>query len=219
VVALASGFAITGACMAAARQPFFANKIQMLSIIILTLTETPVFFALIIALFMKNNFTSAMALAEGIKLLCVGLLFGAVSVGPSVGQMIFAKDACLATGINRQAYPKIFTFSVLTEAFIETPVLFAFVLAIFMMLKNFILSPMIATSVFFSTALVVSLGALGVGIGIGLVASNSVKKIAANPEGYTQILQTSILSSIFIETSSIFCFFVALLMLIKAVSL
>lgn len=215
-VALASGFTIRGTCKAVARQPFFVNKIQMLAMIILTLTETPVFFALIIALFMRNNLTALLTLPQSIKMLGVGFLMGLVAVGPCIGQILFAEQSCFAVGVNRKAYNKLFTFSVLTEALIETPILLAFVLAIFILIKDFALSSLLSCAVFLSSSLVASIGALGAGFGLGYIGGHSAQKIASNPEQYPAILQTSILSSIFVETTNIFCFFVAVLILINA---
>ena len=61
---------------------------------------------------------------------------GLGSLGPAIGQALFARQACRAVGLSRAAYGKVFTLSMLTEALIETPVLFAFVVSIAMVLKT-----------------------------------------------------------------------------------
>lgn len=215
-VGLASGFAVRGACQAVARQPLFAGKIQLLTITLQTLIETPVFFSFVIAIIIKTQLSESLLMSDGMRIMAAGIATGVGAIGPSIGQLIFSERACFAPGINRQAYVKIFAFCVLTEALIETPVLFSFVVSIFMLFKKIALAPEIALLVFLSIALVISLGTAGTAIGIGLVGSKGVTQVAMEPDSYPQILKTSLICQILIETGSLFAFVTALSMLIKA---
>lgn len=215
-VGIASGAAVNGACKAVARQPLFANKIQMFTVIIQTLIETPVFFSFVIALIIKTKLTESLLLCDGIRIMAAGLATGLGSIGPSIGQMLFTQKGCFAPGINRQAYAKIFAFCILTEAFIETPVLFSFVISIFMLFKQIVLCPTSSMMIFLSTAFVISIGTAGTAIGIGIVGRKGVEQIAIEQNNYPQILKTSLICQILIETGSLFAFVIALSMLIKA---
>jgi F0F1-type ATP synthase membrane subunit c/vacuolar-type H+-ATPase subunit K len=216
VVGFASAFALHGACSAVARQPFFVSKIQMLTMVVQTLIETPVFFAFIIALLIKIKLVVGLDLVDGMRLLASGATIGLASIGPSVGQLLFTQQCCFAPGINRHAYNKIFTFAVMTEAFIETPILFAFVLSILLLFKKVVLSTIFAAGLFVAMVAGISLGTAGTGLGIGYLAAKSVREIAHDPDNYQALLKLSVLCQIFIETSAIFAFVVVLLLLFRA---
>ena len=218
-VGFASSFALNGACKAVARSPFFVGKIQMLTMVVQTLIETPVFFAFIIALLIKIRLDASLSLIDGIRLLAAGATIGLAAVGPTIGQLLFSQKACLAAGINRHAFNKIFTFTVMTEAFIETPILFAFVLAILLLLKKITLSLLLAIGLFVAMVFGISLGTAGTGAGIGFLAAKSVQEIAHDPDNYHPIMRLSVMSQILIETSAIFAFIIALLMFFRAISI
>ncbi len=214
-VGLASGFAVQGACRAVSRQPLFANKIQTMTIVMQTLIETPVFFSFVIALIIKTKLEPYMTITDGIKIMLAGCTTGMGSIGPSIGQLIFSNKSCFAPGMNKQSYLKIFAYSVLTEALIETPILFSFVVAIFIMFKKIIATWTIALATLSSVTFVISFGAMGTAIGIGMVGSKSAIEIAINPNNYPQILKTSLICQILIETANLFGFVTALTMLAK----
>ncbi len=218
-VGLAGGFAVHGGSKAAARQPIFVNKIQMLTAGIQTLMETPIVFSFIVAFTIQMKLTETMSLASGFRMLAAGLTIGFGSIGPSIGQLIFSKDCCYAPGINRKNYSKILLFSVLTEAFIETPILFSFIVSIFLLFKKIILAQALVIPILLSVAFVMSLGTIGASIGIGIVGSNAVMQIASESNNYPQILKTSLICQVLIETACLFSFVIALSMVIKATTL
>lgn len=218
-VGVAGGSAVYGGCKAVARQPIFVNKIQMLTAGIQTLMETPVLFSFIIALIIKTKLSSSLLLSDGIRMLAAGLTIGCGSVGPSIGQLIFSKEGCYAPGVNRQNYSKIFLFCVLTEAFIETPILFAFIISVFLLFKKIMIAQSLIIPILLSIAFVMSLGTAGTSIGIGIVGKNAVMQVATDSNNYPQILKTSLICQVLIETACLFSFVIALSMVIKATTL
>src|SRR5437870_5245177 len=82
---------------------------------------------IIIALFIQGQSVFVETMRDSLRLISSGLAIGLGSVGPAIGLAIFAKAACAGIGINRKAYAKILPFTFISEAIIETPVIFAFV--------------------------------------------------------------------------------------------
>jgi F0F1-type ATP synthase membrane subunit c/vacuolar-type H+-ATPase subunit K len=211
MVGVASAFALGAASTAVARQPASLTKIQMLSFIVQTLIETPVFLTLVVAMLIKHKLSVELTLVDGIRFLAAGLIMGCASIGPSIGQMLFTSKCCLAPGLNRQAYNKIFTFTILTEAFLETPLLLALVAVILILLRTMVLSTISSIGLFLGALFGLCISAIGVGVGSGFLAGKGIMQIAENPDNYSSILGFNIICQILIETAIIFSFVVVLL--------
>lgn len=63
-----------------------------------------------------------------------------------------------------------------------------------------------------ATALAIGLGAIGPGIGIGIVAGKAVEAIGRNPEAESQIRNTMILGIAFAEAVAIYALVIALIL-------
>ncbi|MCS7093429.1 MAG: ATP synthase F0 subunit C [Patescibacteria group bacterium] len=62
-----------------------------------------------------------------------------------------------------------------------------------------------------ATALAIGLGALGPGIGIGLIGSKAVEAIGRNPEAASQVTTNMILAIAFAEAVAIYALVIALI--------
>lgn len=215
-VSLAIGKMLREATQSVARQPLMARKIQMFMGVLISLAETPVFFSLIIWLFIKNHITPGLTTVEGIKLCAAGLTMGLGSIGPSIGQALFTSKACIAIGLGREAYNKMLSLSMLTVALIETSALFAFVVTMFMILRK--ASPLLSvgmSAAFFASALAMGGGAFGASTSIGRVGGQAVVQTALRPDESGSLFSTALVSEVMIETHGLFAFVVALFILIK----
>ncbi len=70
----------------------------------------------------------------------------------------------------------------------------------------------------FAAALAIGLGALGPGLGIGILASQAMAAIGRNPEAEPSIRTNMILSIVFAEAIAIYAVVVALLILFVPVA-
>ncbi|MCK4499087.1 ATP synthase F0 subunit C [Candidatus Babeliales bacterium] len=216
LVAFSIGAAVKASCISVSRQPFHIHSIRIFMFVLMTLIETPVFFAFLIWLFIRTKVDDIQTLGEGIKLCAAGVAMAVGSIGPSIGQKIFVRKACLAVGCNKEAYGGLFTLSMITEAMIETPVLLTFIVSSLMIVRD--VSPIIVDSnaiVFFAVACAMGLGTLGASIGIGIIGSKATRNVALNSEAYGSILGTTFIAQAFAETSSLFAFLIALLIVLK----
>jgi F-type H+-transporting ATPase subunit c len=215
VLGVAAALPAQAACMAVARQPFFSQKIQMVMLLTQSLMQTPLLFAFIISFFIKEQIPHVTSLAESVRLIAAGLCIGLGSVGPTIGLARFARQACESLGINRYAYNEILSFTLVSEAIIESPIIFSLVMS-FALLGTKPSAMALATGgiPFIAAAIVMGLGTFGVGIGSGNTATKACKHLALNPESYTQLSRTSLMAQVLIETCSIYAFLIALFILL-----
>ena len=216
VVGFSSSMAVKEACQAIYRQPLFAQKITTFMLITQSIIEAPVIFAFIIFLIVKNFVGEAISLELGLKLLSGSLVIALGCVGPTIGQGLFVKSACNAIGLNKCAYTKIFPFSLFSQAIIETPVIFSFIIS-FVLIFSSTSSSSAFTSAITSlgAALSMGVGAIGVGISTGRVASRACHSIAEYPQNYNVILRNTLLTQAIIESSAIYALIVALFILFR----
>jgi len=217
-VSLASSFAVKSACISITRQPFAAQKILTLMLVLQSLIEAALIFAFIIVLFIRASLTDSLNIYEGFKLLSAGAAIGLGCIGPLIGQAIFVNKACMAIGLNKDAYHKILPYSLLSEAAIETPLIFSLLVAFLILYM-----PLSSSNYFLSAAscliaaITISLGALGGAIASGKVSSKGCVQVALQPEAYPSLIRSTLLAQAFVESTVIYSLIVALFLIIKKI--
>ena len=216
-VSIASAFAVRAACKSMARQPFFTQKIVTIMLLSQSIIGAPAIFAFIIALLIKIQIGPAITIAQGIKLMAAGFTIGVGSIGPSIGQAIFSRASCEAVGLNRDAFSKLLTFSLLSQAVVQTPMIFCLVIAMTIIFKPVaaVATPFLAAVAFFSPAFAISVGSLGTAVAIGYAASKSCKYVALDTKNYPLFVRTSLLAQAIIESAAIYALIVALILMTK----
>ncbi len=215
-ISVASSFVVRAATFAISRQPFFAKKIITLMLLSQSIIEAAVVFTFIVALIVKFSIFQAMTIIDGMRYFAATLAVGLGSIGPSIGQGLFANAACNSVGLNKKAYDKIFPFSLISQSIIETPMIFALLISLiilYMPLKTEIMYQGIVTIV---AAFTIGLGALGAGTGMGLATSKSCYQIAYEPANYGVISRTTLLVVAFIESMVIYALIVSMLLIMRA---
>lgn len=215
ILGIASCYPAREACMAVARQPFFAQNIIRFMLIILSLIQTPIIFGMIVALLINSQMAEIQTLRESFRLIASGIAIGLGSVGPAIGLASFAKVACRSVGLNRAAYNKLLTFSFISQAIVETPIIFSFVIAITLL---FIVQPLPEENLLNGIALLAAgicagIGTLGTGISSGLTAAQACREIGINPSSYGILSRTSLLAQGLIETCAIYAVLTSLLLI------
>ncbi|HBS48262.1 TPA: hypothetical protein DEO28_04220 [Candidatus Dependentiae bacterium] len=215
VVGFSSSMAVKEACKSIFRQPNFAQKITTFMLITQSIIEAPVIFAFIIFLIIKTFVVNPISLYQGMHLFAAALVIAFGCVGPTIGQGIFVKSACHSIGLNKSAYSKIFPFTLFSQAIIETPVIFSFIVSFLLIYSKS--SSLLFTSVVSSLAAAIAMGfgAIGVGISTGYVASKACKMIAENPDNYNLILRNTLMTQAIIESSAIYSLVIALFVMWK----
>lgn len=212
-VGIVSAWPAMNACAAIARQPFFSQSIFNMMIITLSLIQTPIIFSVIIAWIISLQAPLVTSQTDSIRLLASGFVMGFGSIGPVIGTARFAGEVIKSIGFNRTAYTKLITFTFISEAIIETPVLFSFIVALLLLL-----SPVQATDsparqfVIAAAALCTGIGTLVPSIMSGRVASAACRQIAHNPNNYPLLVKASMFCQILLDTLVIYAAFISLIM-------
>jgi len=215
VIGITSSFPAQEACMAAARQPFFTQKILSIMLLTQSLMQTPIIFAFIVALFIKGQMIEVTTLADSFRLIASGLCIGLASIGPALGLSKFSQTACKSVGVNRDAYSQLLSFTLVSEALIESPLIFALLISLMLtQVRSSGISPMIDICVFLGAAFCMGCGTLGTSIASGRVAAKACSQIALNPQNYAALARTSMVGQVLIETCSIYTLVIALSLLI-----
>jgi len=210
-IGLVSAMPARSACLAIARQPFFGNKILRFMLITQSMIQTPVIFSFIIAMLIKNFAAGATCIEQSLQLIASGLAIGLGSIGPAMGLGYFGKITCESIGINRKAYGKIFTFTLISAAIIETPIIFALLVSMLIILSG---SPnLIKAIALVSSAFCIGIGTFGPGLSSGKTAGVACKQIAYDPDNYSSMSKLSILAQSITGTAAIYALIVSLLLI------
>jgi len=207
-IGIVSAWPAQSSCLAIARQPFIGKKIFRFMLITQSLIQTPVIFSFIIAMFIKNQSISVNTAAETLRLIASGLCIGLGSIGPAIGQANFARAACSSIGVNKKSYNKIFPFTLISEAIIETPIIFALVVSLILIGSK--ASTLLQGIAMISAAFCIGIGTIGPGIGSGKTSAQACKQIAKNPEIYSTISKVSMFGQGMIDTAAIYALMISL---------
>lgn len=210
-IGLASSMPAYEALGAIARQPFLARKLSNFMLLSQSLIQTPLIFGFIVALIIRTKIPHVTNAAQALALIGSGLAIGIGCVGPALGGGLFTKTACQSAGINRHAYPKLFTFTFISQAIIETPVIFASIISFFLTTKALSLpdNPLLGFC-YLAFALTIGFGTFGAGISSGRSAAAAAHQIAYNPQAYNLLARSSMMAQGLIDTCAVYAFIIAL---------
>lgn len=206
VLGIVSAQPAQAACMAVARQPFFSQKIVRFMLITLSLIQTPIIFGLVVAMIIQNQASSVIFVRDTLRLIGAGIAIGLGSVGPAIGLAAFAKTACEGLGVNRKAYNEIFSFTLISQAIVETPVIFSMVIAIILLfvVPTIEVENTLQGITLLAAGMCTGIGTIGPGISSGKTSAMACKQIALKPETHSLLSRTSMLAQGLIETSAIY---------------
>lgn len=212
VVCIASSFTVKAAVQAISRQPFFAQKILTLMLISQSIIEAIAFFAFVVAVLIKARIVDTMTLQESIRCLAAGIAIMIGCVGPAIGQALFTSSVCSSVGQNKDAYDKIFSFTIFGVAIIEAAMVFCLLFSLLVLFAPLPIeySPMLLAR-FLIGAVTMGLGSLATAIALGKVLATSCTALANEPESYGNLLRTTLITTVFIESIIIYALIVALL--------
>lgn len=216
-VTVAGSMALRSSCESIARQPFFAQKILTLMLVAMSIIEAPVIFSFIVGLVIRNRLTENLILGDGLKFLAAAICMGLGCISPSSGQANFANGFCKDAGLNKDAFGRLFTFSIISQAVIETVLIFSLltsILMIYMPLPQNA-NPIDYAIKFFAAALTITIGCAGTAIAESNVATISCHEIALEPNKYSVLFRTSILAYAFIESTAIYALIITLSLIVK----
>jgi len=157
------------------------------------------------------------SLPESIRLIASGLAIGLGGIGPSIGLALFAQQACQSVGINPHAYAQLFSFTLISQTVIETPIIFSFVVSLALLFVGSIpgsdAMAFLQALIYIAAALSIGLGTYGVGISSGKTAATACHQIALRPDMYDVISRVSLLAQGLIETGVIYAILISFILI------
>lgn len=214
VVGYVSGKPAQKALMSVARQPYFTSKIINIMLITVSILQTPIIFGFLVAFLINAQAMTVTTVGHGFALLAAGICLGVGSIGPAVGQSIYAQQACESIGTNTESYRGMLTFSLISQAMIESPIVFALLIALMIITYVNAETTTLRVIAMVVSGLCVAFTNIAPGISSGRVAASTGKQITANLSAYAILLRTSLLVQCLIETFVIYGLIIALILLI-----
>ncbi|MBN2267264.1 MAG: hypothetical protein JW725_02885 [Candidatus Babeliaceae bacterium] len=214
-----SAYPIQAALKSASRQPLISNKIFNLLLLSISMAQTPVIFGLVTGWLLIQQAGEFTGMANGLRLLASGLALGLGSIGPSAGLAIFGKQACDGVGKNREAYDHILSFTFISQAIIETPILLSLVVAMLLLFFGILPpeAPLTDGFVCIAAALAGGFTTFGVGLSSGRTARAACKGFVENLEQYPMISRTSLLAQTLIDTNAVYGLIVAIMLIMQTI--
>ncbi len=215
VLGFVSSFPARAACLAVARQPFFSQQIIRFLMISLSLLQTPIIFGLIVALFIQGQIADVNTWRDSLRLLSAGLCIGIGSIGPAIGISLFSQSACRGMGYNRKAYNQLFSFTLISQAIIETPIIFSLIISVALL---FIVQSLPGENLLdgiclLAAGLCTGVGTIGSGISSGMTAMAASNQIARNPQHSSLFSRISMFAQGLIEAAAIYAVLISFLLI------
>lgn len=213
VVGIGGAGAVTEAMQATARQPFFAPKIFNLMLLTQSVIQTPIIFSFFISFVIYAQLGVVHDISQAVRMMAGGLCMGIGSIGPSWGLARFARAALKALGINREIYAKLVPFSFISQAIIETPLIFALLTSMIILLVPGHASEFLTMMAAIGSALVTGIGTLSPGLSSGAVAAAACNQMALFPQEISLLSRISVLVQGLIDTAAIYALLIAIIIL------
>ncbi|MGE4170080.1 MAG: ATP synthase F0 subunit C [Candidatus Margulisiibacteriota bacterium] len=209
--ALGEGYICSRALEGLKRQPAAGAKVTRTMLIGQAITETPVIFAMVIALLLIFSSHDG-GIDRAVSLLAAGLAMGIGAIGPGLAIGLPASIAC--EGISRQPdnTDRLSMNMLVGQAIAETGSIFAFTTALMCITipTSGSFSEMVAR---LSAALCIGFGILGPAIGVGTVALKANKTIGKYPRHADALTRTMLIGQAVTETMGIYAMVVALVLI------
>lgn len=213
---LGCGWPAKAACEATARNPRQASRISQIMIISQAMTQSPSILATVVSLlllFVGAGRGESMWGVAGISLGC-GLAMGFGGLGPGIGSGLAGRGAVLGAGAWPHSYAVTLRSMLLGQAMVQTPSIFAILVALIMLVNMPESKPgIIEFAKAFGAGLAVGVGGLGPGIGAGFAGDTGGAAVAKNPRISGVVMRTLLIGLAVAQSTAIYALIIALLIL------
>ena len=214
--AIGEGFTAAIANEAIGRNPKLSGDIFKSMLVGQAIAESASIFALVIAMmllftnFPQNAMTPFVLISAG---LCMGL--GAI--GSGVGSGFPSGAACRGMERQPKMSGRLTTNMLIGSAVCQTPAIFALVVAFILLFTDFSMHPFSPTwAAILGAGISSGFGAIGSGLGGGLVAEASCNGISRQPETATPVTNVMLLGQAVTQTTAIYALLVSFILMFKS---
>lgn len=209
--AVGEGFIAMKSVEALGRQPKASGKLLRTMLIGQAVTETAAIFALVISLVLIFQNADG-HFVKGFTLLAAGIAIGFGTIGSGLGAGLPGGAACEGIGKNPENSDVLSLHMLISQAVTQTATIFSLTVALIliMMQPEFVFLKIFAI---LGAGFAIGFGAIGPGIGDGLVAINANRAIAKDPRHMGLLTRTMLIGQAVTETTDIYAMVVALMLL------
>lgn len=209
--AIGEGYIAMSAMKALGRQPGESQKILRLMIIGQAITETAAIFALVLSLVLIFG-VSGEGLMKGITFLGAGITIGFGTIGSGFGAGLPGGSAMKGLGRNPNNSDVLTVQMVIGQAVTQTSTIFALTVALILITLN-PENTMLKMCALLGGSFAMGFGAIGPGIGDGIVAKNANEAVGKSPKHMGLLTRTMIIGQAITETTDIYSLVVALILI------
>jgi len=213
--AIGEGYTAASANEAIGRNPEQSGDIFKSMLVGQAIAESASIFALVIALMLLfTNFPSHILTVP--VLLGAGLCMGLGAIGSGVGSGFPAGAAC--KGMSRQPAmsSRLTTNMLIGSAVCQTPAIFSLVVSFILLFTDFSANPVSPTwAAILGAGISSGFGAIGSGLGGGLVAQASCEGISRQPLTVTPVTNVMLLGQAVTQTTAIYALLVSFILMFK----
>ncbi|MBS9775090.1 ATP synthase F0 subunit C [Candidatus Gracilibacteria bacterium] len=202
-VAAGQGFLIYKVMGLIGRNPRMSSFFLMGAILGVALVESAAIYGLVVAMQLMSE---TMKFAEPLAAVGAGLAIGLTGLGVGIGEGILIAKGLEATDMNPENRTKILSLMVLFVALVESSAIYGLVIALQILGDANTISGFAAVG----ASLAIGLTGLGVGIGEGMLAQQTLFEIGKDDKKTKLLLPFSILAIALIESSAIYGLIIAL---------
>jgi F-type H+-transporting ATPase subunit c len=214
--AIGEGYTAAQANTAISRNPQMSGEVFKSMLVGQAIAESASIFALVVALVLLFSKLPSTSYLTACALLGASLSMGFGAIGSGVGSGFPAGAAC--EGIVRQpaAANKLTTNMLIGSAVCQTPSIFSLVIAFILMFGDYShFAPAPLWAALLGAGFATGLGAIGAGLGGGLVAQAACEGIARQPKGAGIITNTMLLAQAITQTPAIYGLLIGFILLFK----
>ena len=216
--AIGEGITAAEANYSISRSPQSAGDIFKTMLVGQAVAESAAIFALVVAMILLFTDHSANAsVMEAVVLLSSGLCIGLGAVGSGIGSGFPAAATCKGIARQPKAKDRMTTNMLIGAAICQTPAIFALVTSLILLFSDFYSKPLGPTwAAVLGAALASGIGAIGSGIGEGLVSESGCEGVARQPESAGIVTNTMLLGMAVTETTAIYGLLISVILMFKS---
>ena len=209
--AIGEGMIAMSAVESLGRQPHASGKIVRVMIISQAVTETAAIFALVVSLLLAFQ-SGDFGVFKGITFIAAGITIGFGTIGSGLGAGLPGSSAMLGIGKQPKNSDALTVHMIIGQAVTQTSTIFALTVSLILIM----LAPregVLSIAACMGAGLAMGFGALGPGIGDGLVARFANLGVARDPKNMGLLTRTMIIGQAITETTDIYALVVSLILI------
>lgn len=214
--AIGEGYTAAQANTAISRAPEMSGEIFKSMLVGQAIAESASIFALVVAMILLFTEFASNSYVMVAVLMAAGLSMGLGAIGSGVGSGFPAGAACIGMARQPAMSGRLMTNMLIGSAVCQTPAIFALVTSFILLFTDFSGRPLSPTwAAILGAGLASGLGAIGSGLGGGLVAETSCQGVARQPKTVTPVTNVMLLGQAVTQTTAIYGLLVSFILMFK----